>query len=65
MIATIEVHNGVRVVAVDDRGVKLDLCEVCHFGDLDTVCRTIPCTRLERPDKRDVFFVRLEEAPNE
>lgn len=66
MIATIEIHNGVRVVAVDTACFDESPCDWCAFSARPLEqCRLTPCVRDERQDNRDVFFVKLEETPNE
>ena len=62
-IATIETVLGRKVVAVDDQG---GACEACYFASRPR-CEEdgILCLATNRPDKRSVFFVKLEETGDE
>lgn len=62
-IATIETVLGRKVVAVDDPG---GACEECYFASRPR-CEGdgILCQTTNRPDKRSVFFIPLQETPDE
>lgn len=60
-IATIETLNGQPVLAIDTNVAEFP-CDHCINADKPTsVCNTGACTRDQRADKRNVFFIPLQE----
>lgn len=55
----IETYRGVQVRALD---IGPGGCLQCHFNQTGESCRNIPCTRDLRPDKRDVYLIKVKES---
>ena len=63
MEATIEIHNGVRVVAVDVRIGDTDVCKRCYFSARPQCAADgILCHTDNRADRRNVYFIKIEES---